>query len=868
MPTAEDYAGIAGAAATTAVAAADSLTGAASTLASVASTLAVTQANIEANSLAIATAAGAAGAATATTQAGIATTQAGIATTQAGLATTNGAAQVALAAAQVTLATTQAGNAATSATTAVAAAATSIAPANASIAGVLPLDRNMISVVGWTADTVMNGANGAPTSTGGSGKSLSGYIMVEPSTTYTTVAQLSGTNPTIYGFSDMLGTGTGTISAGGISAGGTFTTGASTTFIRIAVTTSTIAVLDIYKGNNTRKIARDFTFLEKNGAVDLIGEISTPSRIAMATKASLLNRSTIKTTGTWSNNTGVFTDSATSLYPSAITDLFPVSTIDGVATTFDSQNNGARHLTFYDRFGVAVCPDISLFTATFTAGSPNFTISAFTGISGILFQPKGSPAACAPAMVGHALYDVTNSGAATVIPARTVIKTVPTDPYSTTGTYTMCDASGSPVNAASSATISVSGNLLAGVPLVPPKGYGITFAKYYYMAFAYNLCLDDWELYNFNFANTAEQRAGTAPLTAVKYQANPHCLALGPGEAPTDRPLFGKKIGILGNSVGQDEMWTKYLAWETRCNIRLRGAVAGMQVQDFLSGAASFAGNWNFITGNVSSVYTSADFVGLDYCIIPYVGGNDIGYNSGGVLTSLSTRQPHPMGVYGDTAPVCAFNVTTTAASSTITVNSLSSGLVIAVGAQFPSTAPAGLAGKFILAYGTSGTTGTGTTGTYAIGNTAGGAANGTGVTATTSNTIVGTFYGSLSWLCETLFAWNPTMIPILTTGLQRTDCGSANGGVTSGTYDRVNFGNPVNTLGLRSSDYADAVINFGKKARVIVYDLFYNGPFGKANNAADFSDGLHPTPTISAPVGSRKLAAAIAGLANRQFAA
>lgn len=91
------------------------------------------------------------------------------------------------------------------------------------------------------------------------------------------------------------------------------------------------------------------------------------------------------------------------------------------------------------------------------------------------------------------------------------------------------------------------------------------------------------------------------------------------------------------------------------------------------------------------------------------------------------------------------------------------------------------------------------------------------------------TFHGDLYNTCiAKLQAWNPAMRIALSTPLPRFDHGAT--------------GNPVNSLGARLSDYADAVLAFGKAHAIPVLDLFSQSGINTANAALFMlPDGLHP---------------------------
>ena len=64
-------------------------------------------------------------------------------------------------------------------------------------------------------------------------------------------------------------------------------------------------------------------------------------------------------------------------------------------------------LVFFDKDGSIVCNNLALFTATFVAGSPNFTITAWRGQAGGVAPPNmppvgGGPNVTDPLMAGMA----------------------------------------------------------------------------------------------------------------------------------------------------------------------------------------------------------------------------------------------------------------------------------------------------------------------------------------------------------------------------------------------------------------------------------------------------------------------------------
>lgn len=592
-----------------------------------------------------------------------------------------------------------------------------------------------------------------------------------------------------------------------------------------------------------------------NIALDLVNATKRDAAPNLGAGA-MLWRSAIQRGYQLVNNSGAATVNANV----CTTGFIPIAESTGLASSVGSQalTSGASFF-FYDRNSTAVCAAHAAFTATFVAGSPNFTLTAYIN-ENVYLAPPGAPNLTPPLCNGLMLVDGTNNNNS-IIPAGAYCTALPAAPYATGTGFTMSG------NAVANGTITVyAGGCSPGVPVLPPPGYGIAQARYQQYVTNFGAAvtvdgLDDIALYPFAFGAAGEKRtSGTA--TPLPYLTSPHQYGLGWTDLEVERPWLGKTGGVIGDSILYDWMWSKTFEYVTRTKIALRAAVSARQPHQFLSGCGNDGSgntgsnayeNWNQINpSNLNSALTATDVVGLDYLIIGpptnafgynYGSGNFQGNNAGG-----DHRQPYMLGTSADTAPVAVFQYTTTNNNAIITVSGLESG-TIKPGAAFPTGTLNGLAGLVFQAYGTSGTSGTGGNGTYAL-NT------GVGVTAGgPSWATVGTLWGTYNNMLATLAAWNTTngtsFLPVLMTPLPRYDGTSANGG----TGDAVNRGNPSNSLSLRLNQYADTITAIGKAWHVPVVDCFYNTPFGPFSTVKYYETALlHPRNVADSPNGSRLL--------------
>ena len=141
------------------------------------------------------------------------------------------------------------------------------------------------------------------------------------------------------------------------------------------------------------------------------------------------------------------------------------------------------------------------------------------------------------------------------------------------------------------------------------------------------------------------------------------------------------------------------------------------------------------------------------------------------------------------------------------------------------------------------------------------------GVGSGTAATMIGSYYGTMNWMLGKLLAFNTTnvgkMLPVIVSPLRRYDMGSSNGGVTTGTFDTTNPGNPQNVNGVRLSAFRDANLALAQLWGVPHLDLWNQGfsPFWAT--AYYNSDLLHPNDQVPNPIGDRAMAQAMAALIN-----
>jgi hypothetical protein len=691
--------------------------------------------------------------------------------------------------------------------------------------------------------------------------------------------------------------------------------------------------IDIHQG--ARTAFRQFALIEGNQAIKLAADAAVRVAAPNYGRGSLLDRASIQR-GIGYSNTGVLTSASTSM----ATGLLPIAEGGGLASTLGGFST-LPSFFYFDAAGAMVCCGVAKFMAIFTAGSPNFTISAYQS-AGTFTVPPIAPVASAPLMQGLLMQDATN-GNNSVLPANAIAGPVTVAPYATGSgnVYTMRDATGAALPAVSGQTITVTaGGCYPGVRVIPPAGLGIVASAFHGPMNAgsggyYGISADDLDIYPYDAGSAAEIRNAGTP-SAILYLANPHQYGLAMGEAGTRTPWLGRNFSVDGDSLASGPGYTKVVGQITRARWAKRSAVPGRQLHELFNGCGNDGSgpvgtnnyeNWNFITGNLNGVLTAADYVGVELAFFAPL-GNAIGYFDGTNITKRNAtgdhRQPYPIGVIANTAPVAVVQVTTTAGSAVVNIVVESGKIIPGTSCLFPSNAlaaPGNLGGLYITSQSsiTSSTAATASfstnqmtvvTGTgFAIGQTISGANvpanikitsyaggsvwilsntvgtlatqavsatnqggdgtynvnNGAGVAAVTGQwTIVGTFYGTLNWALAQYQAFNTTnagkMVPVMMIQLRRYDCGSGNGGLT----DPTNPGNPANINGDRATDYRGAALAVCAKTGCPYVDLF-NAPFCSPFVAPQFmgGDNVHVYDTITNTVGARALGSIIGYSAN-----
>ena len=663
---------------------------------------------------------------------------------------------------------------------------------------------------------------------------------------------------------------------------------------------------DIHAGSRVKY--KGFEGLEVNGATSVAMKAVKTGK---ATNDNLLTKSDVKYDYVVSTN-GTLGTGAITASPGSncwTTGLFRVDEVRGVVSSL-SINIPTQGVAFYDVDKNYIFSNGDNFTGITTVGSN--TINVTTTSTGRAL------------LIGSVVYCDT----ANIVPAQSqttglYITGVPANgaPF---GVYTL---SGNVTDATGGTHADMhAGGMQPGVAVIPTPGYGIAYGAvtYFYYMNGYAYTLDNWVLTDGPFTAATTTSGTTASSVSLGL---PDMEVLFPWYrvpmAVLGNSINAGQVGDYFASVTKADLKLLGAVPATQMHQNFDGCRI-----------PNSGGNRNAVTGNITGAFTAADFAGIKGVLVGPCGGNEVGYNNGSNLGNSALgdhRTSYPLGTITDTAPVAVFAVTTTLSSSTINITSIESGSIV-IGAAFPSTAPLGLVGKTIASqssittvtgatasfatnvmtvtvagtgsfavgqtvsavgvpantYISSLGTGTGGTGTYNLSTTpgtltarattatnAGGLGtytlnNGTGVTAGSVYTIVGSFYGTLYWHCITkLGAFCPGAIPFLITTLPRWDLGSSNGGVN----DPNNPGNPINAIALRLSDYIDATIAFGKKFHFPVIDMFYNTPFVTTGVSQMYNaDGLHPftqgSPSVPLTTGTHIYAGTVAANVNRYFPA
>lgn len=785
--------------------------------------------------------------------------------------------QAALASAQVALAATQAGNAATSAT----AAAAAVSGGSRLFDRALKPDRNIFDATQFNDNTQMSafgGAGVAITLSGLSGHMVTPIMVVSPGVTYAVPFNLvRGT------YLDAAGSTVSAVTPVSIDTYNfTFTvpTGTNILYVQIQgdkgyIAAGSISRIDIHAG--TRSGLKTFEMLESSGVVTVGGKVA---RANLPTNATLMSRIELLKDYVWS--AGVLTASGGSNCWN--TSKFRVDETRGFVSNQPIYlTNGG--VALFDIDGNFLFNNGTTFTAVTTNGTNSINVTATTNGRPLC---KGSLVDCA---TGGVVPGLGNS-------STLYITGVPAN-GAALGTYTL---SGNCTNSGTHADMR-SGGTAANIAMIPPAGYGVAYAGlalFYYFASA---TPDTWNL-------------SDGPIPAVTSASGPSApsLSLGWPDLELLFPWYKIPMAAFGNSVTAGYFYD-YFEQVTKCDLQIRAGVAATQLQEFGDGPRVISlgqtQNRNAVNGDINGPITSAAMVGIKGYTVGPLGGNEFGFSNGAGAfgndnSSVTHRQPHPIGLVSYTAPVAVFQVAATASSTTITVSNMESGVIIPGSSCLFSNnggnpAPYGLGGRYIASQtgvtsvtgatcsfsGTAMTVVTGGTGTFAIGQTITGAnvpantwiASGTSpnfvlnksvgtlatqaTTATNAGgngtylldastgvttggavwTICGTFYGSLYWFFITkMGAMAPGAIPFMKNMYPRYDGGASNGGST----DPNNPGNPINILGNRITTYNTATLNFRDTLLHAPLIDNYGGTASTTNATAQAlsADLLHPLQT------------------------
>ena len=469
-----------------------------------------------------------------------------------------------------------------------------------------------------------------------------------------------------------------------------------------------VSKIDIHQGS--RANYKGYEFLETTGVTSLAAKMGKASK---PTKANLLSRADILfnyavSSGQVGLGTGAIAAAAGSNCWS--TGLFPVDETRGFSSNL-SIVLGSQGVAFYDVNRNYVFSNGNTFTAVTTVGSNIINVTATAGTNAYPLM-IGSMVSCDTAGVVPGLA-TSGSLYITSVPVNGAV----------TGNYTL---SGNVTDATGGSHADMhSGGMMAGVALIPPAGYGAVYAATTLFYYFYNngTTADNWVITD-------------GPQTIPTTIANPSSpsTSLGFPDLEALFPWFRVPMGALGNSITSGYM-NDYFCSKTKADLQLMSAVPASQMHQFLDGVRlAYNGQGrNAVTGNLTGVLTSADFAGIKGIIIGPCGGNEVGYSTSpgiGLNVGGNAGGPratsYPMGTIGSYLDIV---LTTTAASTTITVTQSRGNSGLPAGYVFPSTAPGGLNGRTVSAYGTGGSTGTGGVGTYILDAS-------TGVTTQTGGTL------------------------------------------------------------------------------------------------------------------------------------
>ena len=664
--------------------------------------------------------------------------------------------------------------------------------------------------------------------------------------------------------------------SGAIAAGGSFTAPAGATYMRgtmqLYYTNGSIAGAMVVSGSVAPAAFKNFDFLESIAVTHIANKAR---KGAVAPIENLVRRSDLSRDYSY-NGAGVLTS-----LPSSqcwATGLLRCDTTRGITSNLPIVLTG-QGVSFFDIDKNFLFSNGNTFTANTTNTSNSIVVTA---------TANGKPL-CLGALVDCATGGVVPGLSATCA----YITGIPAN-GAALGTYTISQ----PATNTGTHTDMRAGGMAAGVTLYPPVGYVVAYvATTYYYYFLNTATPDQWEITDGPMvvptaiagASSASLGIGIPDLEILFPWYKQPVAVLGNSINSQALNDYFTQITKCDLQLHGAVPATQLHQFLDGCRIAANGA-----------GRNTVTGNINGVF--TSADFNNIKAVAIGPLGGNEEGYNNGGGVLGNDITGQH-RQPYPVGLITYTAPVSVFQVASTAGSTTITVSGQESGAIIpGPSCLFPTGAPGGLGGRYIASQTGGGSvtgatasfatnvmtvtvagtgsfavgqtvtsagvapntyisslgTGTGGTGTYNLSTSPGTLAaqavsatniggNGTyvldastGVTTGGPNwTTVGTFYGSLYWLCvNKLGSWAPKAIPFLITMYPRYDLGSGNGGPT----DANNPGNPINSIAVRTSDYVDAVIAFCRKFHFPVIDMFYNTPFGTTLTAAMLqTDLLHP---------------------------